>query len=353
MSNKLIRFSPTGIEYGDYAWNPMSGCRHKEQGKCPPVSCWAETIAGRFKDHYPDGFKPHIYPEAFLSPLGLPRAKSRGKRVLVNFMSDMFGDWVDPFKRYTWTNDGGFHCEASLREIIYSVIERRPDLTFVFLTKNPAGMRQWGKFPDNCELGFSAWDIKSFIANMRGMFWNEIEAKVKWCSLEPLLDWSVKFQSDIWKLFDWVAVGALTGTKKEMTDLAPRYPKLTPFQIKGAYWGLMPPVDWLKNIVEQCDGSAGSPQDAAGIYPERSRGTKVFMKNNLRRWIYTMVNEKCGFYNPVQPYYIRQECGGRVSPSPLSSPLKGGEITREAAGEDGSFNDVQDKEFYKEPEVQV
>ncbi|KKL92761.1 hypothetical protein LCGC14_1881520, partial [marine sediment metagenome] len=24
--NKLIRLSPTGIEYGDYAWNFASGC---------------------------------------------------------------------------------------------------------------------------------------------------------------------------------------------------------------------------------------------------------------------------------------------------------------------------------------
>ena len=32
--NKLRRLSPTGIEYGDYAWNFASGCGNNVDGKC-------------------------------------------------------------------------------------------------------------------------------------------------------------------------------------------------------------------------------------------------------------------------------------------------------------------------------
>jgi hypothetical protein len=62
---KLIRLSKTGIEHGDWAWNWLSGCKHKDQGKCPPVPCWAAEFVKRFPKVYPDGFAPHIYLEAF------------------------------------------------------------------------------------------------------------------------------------------------------------------------------------------------------------------------------------------------------------------------------------------------
>jgi hypothetical protein len=34
---KTPRLGKSGIEYLDYVWNFYSGCRHKEEGKCPPA----------------------------------------------------------------------------------------------------------------------------------------------------------------------------------------------------------------------------------------------------------------------------------------------------------------------------
>ena len=169
--NKHPRLSKSGIEYLDYVWNFYSGCRHKEQGKCPPVPCWAEELAHRFKDHYPNGFAPTFYPEALLSPLALKKPA----RIGVCFMGDLFGDWVNP-KIYIGNID--FHIETgegkqvlnsnkSLRESIFDIVEVCSKHTFVFLTKNPAGMKAWSPFPDNCEVGFSAWSPDSFIDGLR------------------------------------------------------------------------------------------------------------------------------------------------------------------------------------------
>ncbi|KKM15169.1 hypothetical protein LCGC14_1698720, partial [marine sediment metagenome] len=62
--SKLIRLSPSGIEYGDYAWNFASGCGNNIQGKCKAggFNCWAYPITQRFADRYPNGFNPTIYP---------------------------------------------------------------------------------------------------------------------------------------------------------------------------------------------------------------------------------------------------------------------------------------------------
>jgi hypothetical protein len=99
-----------------------------------------------------------------------------------------------------------------------------------------------------------------------------------------------------------------------------RHGQLTPFQINKGYWGLMPPVAWLKNIVQQCDAA----------------GTKVFIKNNLKNWIMESaktLDESKLFFNHkkindlIAFTELRQECGaretfkfvGRIKVPPLPS----------------------------------
>jgi len=273
---KLVRLGKSGIEYLDCVWNFYSGCRHKEQGKCPTVPCWAEEFIRRFGKVYPQGFSPTFYPEAFLSPLAM--GKTKGKRIGVCFMGDLFGDWIGPY----------FNANMIIGTL--DTIKKCPQHTFVFLTKNPAGMVPWGPFPDNCEVGFSAWSPESFIDGLREI--SKVEAKVKWCSLEPLLDWSEQVAGNAWELLDWVAVGALTGTKKQIMEIAPLYPALNLWKLsaKGNRWGLMPPIAWLKNIVEACNEA----------------GTKVFIKDNL----YTWLNElPLGEEHDL--FFEWQECGAR------------------------------------------
>jgi protein gp37 len=309
MSSKLIRLGPSGIEYLDYVWNFYSGCQHKENSFkrdykkyhfgdmefsitrahapiCPPVPCWAEEMTKRFRNHYPNGFAPTFYPEAFLSPLYLKKPSVIG----VCFMGDLFGDWVDPdielinmfsYKRLKvpgyWTIKG----------TIFEVIKTCPQHTFIFLTKNPAGMVKWGRFPDNCWVGFSATNPEEFTERLAQI--SKVEARVKWCSLEPLLNWDPAFKTDAWRMLDWVAIGALMGTRGQIEESYFKYaPKpagenWTPNEIKkledtggpplksfklsagGNRWGLMPSVEWLKSIVGQLDAC----------------GVKVFLKDNL------------------------------------------------------------------------
>ncbi|KKK77839.1 hypothetical protein LCGC14_2849590, partial [marine sediment metagenome] len=91
--NKLIRLSPTSIEYGDYAWNFASGCGNNTGGKCNSggFNCWAYPITQRFAARYPNGFNPTIYPEALLSPLYLKKPS----RILCAFMGDLFWDCLE------------------------------------------------------------------------------------------------------------------------------------------------------------------------------------------------------------------------------------------------------------------
>jgi hypothetical protein len=327
--NKLIRLSHSGIEYFNdvkgspgYVWNFYSGCRHQAAGICPPILCWAETITRRFRDHYPNGFEPTFYPEAFLSPLFLKKPSHIG----VCFMGDLFGDWINPRGDFRLSYlqaeqrliqpDGtslviadADNPNISLLALIKYVINSCPQHTFVFLTKNPDGMVPWSPFPNNCEIGTSVTNPKELVERSTRM--TGIVATVKWCSLEPLLWWDEKFKTELWGIFDWVAIGALTGNKAQIMELAPRYPELTPFRLseRGNQWGLMPPIAWLKSIVEQLDAC----------------GTKVFLKDNLYKWICkeSPYINPC-FLNFIQPIEklppfatLRQEYGARAPSQPI------------------------------------
>ncbi len=118
----MQKLARTGIEYArsddgkpGYGWNFYSGCLHQPQGKCPVGHCWAE---GMWKRHMgaaakkgitlPDFHHPHLIPERLLLPL----AVKKPSRILVNFVGDLFGDWVDPemqvavfhFDLFGWRN---------------------------------------------------------------------------------------------------------------------------------------------------------------------------------------------------------------------------------------------------------
>ena len=179
--NKLIRLSPTGIEYGDYAWNFASGCGNNIDGKCKAggFRCWAYLITQRFGGHYPNGFNPTIYPEALLSPLYLKKPS----RILCAFMGDLF--WkcpeFDPDRKIeSIMPSGKASVTMSLKGWIFTTIKQCPQHTFLFLTKQPQNLPQFSPFPDNCWVGVTATDAKSFLEAGRGL--EQIEAKVKYIS---------------------------------------------------------------------------------------------------------------------------------------------------------------------------
>ena len=210
--NKLIRLSPTGIEYGDYAWNFASGCGNNIDGKCKGggFRCWAYSISQRFEDRYPNGFKPTIYPEALCSPVHLKKPS----RILCAFMGDLFWDCpqFNPDRKnvlYGFTEDGSSWADISLKRIIYYVIESCPQHTFLFLTKQPQNLPQWSPFPDNCWVGVSVTSTEmydqalTYLKNIYGM-------PIKFISFEPLLESVNPSPLDYFYNIDWVIIGAQT-----------------------------------------------------------------------------------------------------------------------------------------------
>ena len=158
--NKLIRLSPTGIEYGDYAWNFASGCGNNLEGKCKGggFNCWAYLTTQRFEAHYPNGFKPTVYPEALLSPLYLKKPS----RILCAFMGDLF--WgCQEFNPERVIDvripSSGFIDHDTLKGWIFNAIGACPQHTFLFLTKQPQNLPAWSPFPPNCWVGVTATDL--------------------------------------------------------------------------------------------------------------------------------------------------------------------------------------------------
>lgn len=269
--NKLIRLSKTGIEYGDLAWNLYSGCENWYNGVCPVgLNCWAKKITERFPSHYPNGFHPTFYPESFLAPLSVIKPK----RILVAFMGDLFGDWIKPEAKvpapygiFEQLPEGQERTYISFREAIFNVISSCPQHTFLFLTKCPQNLSKWGQFPDNCRVGVTATDAKSFLEAGRGL--ERMKANIKFISLEPLLDYIGGLWMEDWLksgVTQWLIIGQQTPVKQET----------------------MPKLEWVKEIVEAAD-RAKAP---------------VFLKNNL---VGLLPIEEPYYKNDGSGWAIRQE----------------------------------------------
>jgi protein gp37 len=170
----------SSIEWTDFTWNPVTGCRHGCR------YCYARGIARRFPDKFPRGFKPHWRPER----LGQPEKRKKPAKIFVCSMADLFGDWMP-------------------RAEIQSVIDRAPrspQHTFQFLTKNPKRLAEF-RWPENCWVGATVTDSASMEEASKAMF--AVSAPVRFVSAEPLLG-GVPFFS-FWWIPDWVIVGAQSG----------------------------------------------------------------------------------------------------------------------------------------------
>ena len=88
----LNKQTNTDIEWADWSWNPVTGCRHP----CP--YCYARDIA---HDIYPAdvGFSPTIWPDRLTGPNNqkVPKDadnKIAQKNIFTCSMADLFGRWV-------------------------------------------------------------------------------------------------------------------------------------------------------------------------------------------------------------------------------------------------------------------
>lgn len=214
--------TPTSIEYGQFNWNFYPGCLHKQQGICKVPNCWAKAMARRHGD---GDFKPTLHPERLLAPL----YRKKPAIILVNFMGDLFGDWVDP--------EMGVAVGAmtkALKDWMFGVINQCHQHRFVFLTKNPKGYLKWGSWPDNCWLGASVTDSSSMSLAMMTFF--NLPGH-KWLSFEPLygqigLDDHIKMKD----IVEWVVIGGQTNPIKTPSELWVQEIVNTCYRAQIPYW---------------------------------------------------------------------------------------------------------------------
>ena len=265
-----------------YTWNPITGCLNHQDGLCRGggFPCYAYRLAhGRLKQRYLDNrtvgvlggnygtpsqayadpFCPRFWPERLEEQKKrykqlqtcLVYAKKRG--IFVCDMSDLFGIGIP----VEWTR------------LVLEVIRINAYDRFYLLTKQPQNLLRWSPFPDNAWVGVTATSTAMFMVALANLEY-PIQAKVKYISIEPLLEWNFHWEKsylvNALKRADigWLIIGACTGTFTAMVEICNRYPELTLMPCNKR-WTLQPPIDWLQEIVEAAD-KAGIP---------------VFLKHNL------------------------------------------------------------------------
>lgn len=218
----------TKIEWCDYTCNAFWGC---DKG-CS--YCQARSFAKRFGNRIGNArkYNPYMIERmANFKPVFLPDQLDmldkikKPSRIFMSFMGEPFSP--------EFTTSG-------MLDIAFAKIERHPEHTVIMLTKRPENLPKG--FPDNCWIGISI-DTRER-AYRSYMYFQDINAKVKFVSIEPLLECPDYYLlQGIVSHADWVIVGQKTPVSK-LTS---------------------PKIEWIKSIVDEADRN----------------NTPVFLKNNL------------------------------------------------------------------------
>lgn len=264
--------NPDGTQ--GYTWNPITGCLNHINGLCKGggFPCYAYRLAhGRLKERYlaniniapsfmdinkvcdpdyhqesgyADPFYPRFWPER-IPPHTYHKMDWKGVPIgiFVCDMGELFGDWIP----HDWQAE------------IFDVILNNPWHRFYLLTKQPQNLLRFSPFPSNCWVGVTATDPDMFDTAFRALM--NIEAKVKYVSFEPLLDWcqTINLDKPLGTL-NWVIIGGQTRPT------------------------VMPKIEWIEEIVRAAD-KADIP---------------IFNKNNL----FPLFRDEMGYLNTG---WLRQE----------------------------------------------
>jgi protein gp37 len=179
----------TKIEWTESTWNPISGCTKISRG-CD--NCYAERMAKRLQAMgtrgYENGFEVTLHPHALQKPLKMKKPQM----IFVNSMSDIFHDKVP---------------DEFIFEI-FEVMNKAHWHTFQVLTKRPKRLEALNKklkWTDNIWMGVS---IESNEYIKRADYLRECDAKIKFLSLEPLIDSVDKLD---YSGLDWIICGGESG----------------------------------------------------------------------------------------------------------------------------------------------
>lgn len=241
------------IEWCDYTWNPVVGCRHN----CP--YCYARRIDRRFGD---GSFTPTFYPERLQEPLNVKKPS----QIFVGSMADLFGEWE-------WVDKSGVFVAYSANVInsILNIAEQCPQHTFIFLTKNPKGMQGFD-FPTNCWCGTSVENQEKADERIPELL--KVNCKILFVSLEPILG-PVDFAK--FAPFSWEPIPL--SVQKELKQI---YPNGLPSNSLNAMFARMR-ISWLI-IGAQTGPGAVKPNHtliSSAINQARDANVPVFVKDNV------------------------------------------------------------------------
>jgi hypothetical protein len=211
---------------------------------------WKEKLKGIERPGYPfsdwsNNNQSRTIPIEYLPVNRHAKRKARG--IFACDMGDLFGIGVPE----EWTQE------------VLDAIRRNGVDRFYLLAKQPQNLIKFSPFPENCWVGVTATGYWRYVDACN--YLTQVEAKVKFLSLEPLLTWDKEsayfFHGAGVK---WLIIGACTGSASDIGKVQRRYPDLEHKPL-GNKWTAQPKIEWVKEIV-----------DAAG-----KAGVKVFLKNNL------------------------------------------------------------------------
>ena len=186
----------SSIEWTDYTWNPVTGCKHG----C--IYCYARRLAeGRLKGRfgYDNGFEPTLHRNRLVEPYNVRKPS----RIFVSSMGDLMGEWVPT----NWI------------QLLMPTIWNNPQHTFQLLTKNPRRYSDF-KWPPNVWFGTSIDGNGSSIDRLQEL--REVELNwgdaIRYVSFEPLLaDIASQPEFDL-EGIDWIIIGSQTGPQARQPD---------------------------------------------------------------------------------------------------------------------------------------
>ena len=172
----------TKIEWTDYTWNPITGCRNN----CS--YCYARKMAYRLRGRYgypsENPFEPTFHADKLADPLKVKKPS----RIGLCFMGDFFDKQVKP----SW--------QTQVYDMVYEAYWHK----FLTLTKQPQNISHGVHFYSNFAIGVS---VNRVVDLWRIDALREIDVDVKVVSVEPLYEDLGEINL---KDIDWVIVGAQT-----------------------------------------------------------------------------------------------------------------------------------------------
>lgn len=175
----------TEIQWTDSTWNPWQGCKKVSEG-C--ASCYMY----RDKERY--GQDPKTVVKSKPPTFNKPLKWKEPKLIFTCSWSDFFIEEADQWRKEAW-----------------EIIRNTPQHTYQILTKRPERIKEhlpadWGEGYKNVWMGISAENQERF--DQRYPYLDEIKAKVKFISFEPLLG-TIFFDGKV--RFDLAIVGGESG----------------------------------------------------------------------------------------------------------------------------------------------